>query len=302
MSVEVSIVDQVKRVGISDNVLESMYATYPDRPDLAVEQLIKFFEYKNYTIKTICKRVLPKIKKYLIAAGDFRQRGWGAEVTRILYDRYKSKIQEINLEYDRSVQPEKKEFIATIDHQKILNWAIATLKNESRWHRVSLALAVVSGRRMVEIHGEDRGFDIGNGIIIPIVNGREIDKVYNFPQTLIFSGQAKSRSRNDINFEIPVLCDPQLFIARWQSLPPERLNQDSTTVNRVISSAISTATKKLRPELGIKKYKDSRDIYITLVMKHFDRAYDLSEKERENLKGHILGHEIKIATSERYGK
>ena len=301
---EVTIIDLVRRSGISEDVLDRIYKTYSNSPNLAVEQICKFFESKEYTHKTICKTVLPKIKKYLTNVGDYRQKGWGLEVVNLLYSKYKETIQDINSEYDLIVNPDKKDRIRDLNSEAIVNWAIDTLENDDRWHRVSLALAVVSGRRMVEIHGENRDFEIGNGLITPIVNGRAIDKCYKFPQTLVFTGQAKTKSKDDLSFQIPVLCDPQLFINRWQNLPPERLNLTPTIVNKRVSTAISTATKKLRAELGLKSYKDSRDVYGDTVMNYFDRTYDLSSeaKDREILKGHILGHELKIASSERYGK
>lgn len=69
---EATIIDLVRRSGISDEVLNNLYATHPDSPDRAVEQIAKYFEFKNYTIKTVCKRILPQIKKYLLNVGDFR--------------------------------------------------------------------------------------------------------------------------------------------------------------------------------------------------------------------------------------
>ncbi len=299
---ETTIVDMVRRSGISSDVLDRIYSTYSDSPNLAVEQICKFLDSKQYTNKTICKTVLPKIKKYLTSIGDYRKKGWGLEVVDILYSKYNPTIKAINTEYDRLVNPEKKARVSDLNTDAIVNWAIETLKNDDRWHRVSLALAVVSGRRMVELHGENRHFEVGNGIITPIVNDRALDKTYQFPQTLVFTGQAKTKSKDDLSFQIPVLCEPQLFLERWNNLPPERLNLDPTIVNKRVSTLISNATKKLRASLGIKAYKDSRDIYSNMVMVYFDSTNDLSDKEREILKGHLLGHEMRIATSERYGK
>ena len=292
----------VRRSGITSEVLDWLYETYKDSPPAAVKQINQFISNKEYTIKTICKSVLPKIKKYLCGSSDYHLIAWGMEVSALLNQQYKKATDQINLEYDTIVNPQKQLFFENLDSSYIASWARETLENENgkKWHTISLALAIVSGRRMVEIHGENRFYECGNGIITPVVNGRQIDKSYNFPQTLTFVGQAKSKSRTHLKFQIPVLCDANLFLERISTLPPQRLNLDPTTVNKIISSAISTATKKLRKQLGIKSYKDSRDIYTNVVMGHFSRTYDLSEKEREILLGHILGHEIKIPTSERY--
>ncbi|MDJ0719072.1 MAG: protelomerase family protein [Prochloraceae cyanobacterium] len=292
----------VRRSGITSEVLDWLYETYKDSATGAVKQINQFISNKEYTIKTICKSVLPKIKKYLCGSSDYHKKAWGMEVSDLLNQQYKKVTDQINLEYDTIVNPQKQLFFESVDSSYIASWAIETLENENdkKWHRISLALAIVSGRRMLEIHGLARSYDCGNGVITPVVNGREIEKSYHFPQTLFFLGQAKTLTKNDLKFQIPVLCNAELFLERQSDLPPERLNLDPLAVNKTVSSAISSATKKLRKQLGIKSYKDSRDIYTNVTMSYFDRSYDLSEKEREILLGHILGHEIKIPTSERY--
>lgn len=130
---------------------------------------------------------------------------------------------------------------------------IDTLKS-SDWKRVSVALAIATGRRMAELHHVDTRFEY--------VNKNHV----KFTGQMKIKGSAADYFEKLPSYDIPVLIDAELVIKGHEWLKKNGKVVDSTkAVNRRYSGDLSDYLKLLKSKWGIEhelfKYKALRAIY-----------------------------------------
>jgi hypothetical protein len=228
--------------------------------------------------KTDSKRLRLMLEKVIITHPD--STNWCKEV----YQEYRALISSIdnktNKQYAKTVENYgTDETTRILDGKKILDWASdiidwAYVQTDliKGWQKVSLALAITSGRRMDEIHGNTQ---------YELVNANTIRSI----------GLAK-KEFEDYALESPCLVNAEKWITVINRLPESRRNQPNSTVNGTIRKAIEESIKlKTRPLFGIETYKDSRDFYISyLVTRDFPTSGYRSQLAYAKT---IIGHEAK---------
>jgi Telomere resolvase len=128
-----------------------------------------------------------------------------------------------------------------------------TLKS-SDWKRVSVALAIVTGRRMAELHHVDTRFEY-------------VDQSHvKFTGQMKIKGSAADYFEKLPSYDIPVLADAALVIKGHEWLKSNGKVVDSAkAVNRRYSGDLSDYLKLLKSKWGIEhslfKYKALRAIY-----------------------------------------
>ncbi|MGF1674874.1 MAG: protelomerase family protein [Rivularia sp. (in: cyanobacteria)] len=172
----------------------------------------------------------------------------------------------------------------TISFKPLHDFAVKVLSsldslNPSQWKRVSIALAIATGRRLAEIHQEKTNFEY-------------VDKQHvNFTGQLKVKGDAEEYFIKNPSYQIPVLVNAELVVKGHQWLKDnKKVVDDSRAVNRRYSGDISQAMKGLKISLNINHdfftYKGLRTIYAQTCNQIFnnnntDNALYLAE---------ILGH------------
>lgn len=203
-----------------------------------------------------------------------------------LYDEVRKQLQtisaEVNKEYGQKVEENDSiDNQLNLEGQKIIDWCNETLKDfingdkKVTWHKVSLALALTSGRRMDEIHGDISSYEIG------------------FPETYLRSIGLSKKPEDDMAvLNAPCLVDVDLWLEAFAKLPEDRKGLTNAKVNGVISSAISDTLKRgTYTYLGLTKYKDARDFYIAYLIDTFYQK-SLHGSEIRFIK-QFLGHDSK---------
>jgi hypothetical protein len=180
-----------------------------------------------------------------------------------------------------------------LDGQKILSWAseiIQTVADKGEvlnrgWYPLSLALALTSGRRMDEIHGETIHTDKG------------VNRYYELQGDKVFISQLAKNPENT-SFVFSPLVDAETWLKAHQCLPENAIGLTEDKVNKIISSNISKSPtmKKVYEDLGLKSFKDSRDFYIVYrlateykagLSKQYDRESDFVQS--------VIGHNSKAS-------
>jgi hypothetical protein len=228
--------------------------------------------------KTDSKRLRLMLEKVRVTHQD--SSSWCDEV----YQQYREIIAPIdnktNKEYSKTVENYgTPETTTTLDGKKILNWAKEIIEwaytqpnLDKGWQKVSLALALTSGRRMAEIHGTTQYEAVDSN-------------------TLRSIGLAK-KQEDDFALNSVCLVDAEKWLAVINKLPEARRNQENSRVNALVRKLIEESLKpKIYKDLGIESYKDSRDFYISyLVTRDFPTSGFRSQLAFVKT---IIGHEAK---------
>lgn len=166
-----------------------------------------------------------------------------------------------------------REAIDTLDSRAIVDWAISNLTND-KYIIKGLALAVLSGRRMIEIYGDTQyqSFSVG-------IRAKGLAK--------------KSDNQNDECIFIP-LCDRTLWLKSLKSLESigKRL-LDKKQVNGSISKLTSRHFPKHLQELKVEKFKDCRDVYAAIVY----QTFQLVARDSIPFTKAVMGHETQESTA-----
>lgn len=159
-----------------------------------------------------------------------------------------------------------------IDSPKVIAWAVENLESPAEYNR-AIALAILSGRRMVEIFGTAVYSKRDNLIHM---DGLAKRKGVNSPSTCTF---------------VP-LCDVDSWLASIAKLKrgytPERVNGN-------ISAYISRGCKPLFQSLGINKFKDTRDVYVGVIVATY-LADGVNETAAVLKTSKFMGHEGLVTT------
>lgn len=184
---------------------------------------------------------------------------------------------------ERRLAQRKKEK-ETISFKPLHDFAVAALQNLDKfkpadWKRVSIALAIASGRRLAEIHQESTKFDY-------------VDQWHvNFAGQLKVKGDAAEYFEQNPSYKIPVLVDASLVIKAHQWLKDnDKVVENPKAVNRRYSGDISDAVKILKARLGIQHefftYKGLREIYAQVC----NDVFNSGDSDNTLYLAQILGH------------
>lgn len=179
--------------------------------------------------------------------------------------------------------------------KEIINRAIELL-DDQYYSNVAAGLLLLSGRRPIEI--------LKVGEFEPLK-----DRLY-------FTGQAKTKGREDVpeGYEIPVLCNPELFVDAFDRLRmlKDCRNMSNENVNRNVQNKVVEKIKKkfspLCPEIN--SCSDLRKVYGAVCIfkyKHLNQIRWIAKGKRNPayaaLLRNILGHgEDDVTTAQSYEK
>lgn len=155
----------------------------------------------------------------------------------------------------------------------VLGWAEAVLRDpRAPWEALSMAIALASGRRQSEVHGEGSWQKLSE-------------------RSILFDGQAKLKGRDPFSYEIPTLLDADLVLAGRQRLiqlgkAPRSPVQVNQSIARMMSTWLKAHTIPGTERLESLTYKGSRDIYESIA-KRLLKPAGISDIE---FVAQILGH------------
>jgi len=210
------------------------------------------------------------------------------------------------------------EAAVAIDPTQALQWAYEVLEDPfiRRWQDVSIALALVTGRRQAEIHSTGK-FKSALGQDRP-----EILSAVPDTHLLQFYGQLKSH-RRAASFLIPTLVPAEMVLQGFAALKasdPSRIYAPTETgdgllmpakeVNKVIASNLSKGHidsfydiyfpliqnhEHEGKEIKVRTYHRIRDIYGKCAIASFESGRGFARDEKRFLKT-VLGHTTDIAS------
>lgn len=281
-----SAVESLELYGKFDINIEFIQDTYIKglSPEEVSEIIFEKLITGNYKDSTIAKTKMKQIRIILnaLAITNEEVRKWTDKLYDLLRDQVSKYHHKTNKEYAQKVEEYgTPDTIRKIKGNKVINWCNEVIdwayKQDSldrKWHKVSFALALTSGRRMDEIHGDTK-YEIAEN------------------QTLRATGLSKKLDEN-FTHESPCLIDANKWLAVLNKLPENVRNQENIRVNQTIRPAMSNSLKPIWDELGFKSYKDARDFYVSyLIARDYKKTVDGSEI---NFAKKLLGHEAKKQT------
>lgn len=184
---------------------------------------------------------------------------------------------------ERRVAQRKKEK-ETISFKPLYDFAVATLSKIDElkprdWKRVSVSLAIVTGRRLAEVHRSATKFEY-------------VDKFHvSFTGQLKTKGEAAEYFAENPSYEIPVLIDAKLVVKAHQWLKDNsKVVDTSDAANRRYSGDLSDFVKILKSKWGIQHqfftYKGLRAIYASVC----NQIFNNNDTDNELYLAQILGH------------
>lgn len=184
---------------------------------------------------------------------------------------------------ERRVAQRKKEK-ETISFKPLYDFAVATLSKIDElkprdWKRVSVSLALVTGRRLAEIHRSVTKFEYVNSHTV------------SFTGQLKTKGEAAEYFAENPSYEIPVLIDANLVVKAHQWLKDNsKVVDTSDAANRRYSGDLSDFVKILKGKWGIQHqfftYKGLRAIYASVC----NQIFHHNDTDNELYLAQILGH------------
>jgi hypothetical protein len=181
-----------------------------------------------------------------------------------------------------------------MDGDYVLNWAVKTIKNALQlpnskilrgWYELSLALAITSGRRMEEIHGET----------VHISKG--ITRYYALEGNQVYISQlAKSDEKTSFKFT-PIGVSSEDWFKAFNKLPDTALGLTEDKVNKTICTNIAKSLRKKEvfEELNFESYKSSRDFYVAYrIAREYQKGITAYNNESDFVQS-IIGHDSKMA-------
>jgi hypothetical protein len=176
----------------------------------------------------------------------------------------------------------------------VLDWAVKTIKialslENSKilrgWYELSLALAITSGRRMEEIHGET----------VHISKG--ITRYYSLEGNQVFISQlAKSDENTSFKF-LPIGISSEDWLNGFNKLPDSALKLTEDKVNKTICTNIAKSLRKKQvfKDLNFESYKSSRDFYVAYrIATEYQKGKTNYNNEADFVQS-IIGHDSKMA-------
>jgi integrase len=139
-------------------------------------------------------------------------------------------------------------------------------------HDLMIGLAFATGRRCIEV---------AKGAIEPT----------DQPNSVLFSGQVKTKNKKDTNpYIIPILLPVDRVLAAWakvRTLKPLWAKSSNRDVTNSICLIVNRKTKKYFGLFGLFQFKDLRAVYACICYEKFAKNTTLSETKYYST---ILGH------------
>lgn len=184
---------------------------------------------------------------------------------------------------ERRVAQRKKEK-ETVSFKPLYDFAVATISKIDElkprdWKRVSVSLAIVTGRRLAEVHRSFTKFEY-------------IDESHvSFTGQLKAKGDAAEYFAQNPSYEIPVLVNAKLVCKAHQWLKDNsKVVDTSDAANRRYSGDLSDFVKVLKSKWDIKHefftYKGLRAIYANVC----NQVFNGNDTDNELYLAQILGH------------
>lgn len=243
-------------------------------------------ELKHRTPKSIVKTGIPWLLNCLKLHPESSQFQSEIENLKSLtYKHYEELQQEVNNDNKVNVSKHNRDQ-KTIREGIVLDFAKKVLRNGSAdWRLTTLAIALVTGRRMAEILGNHSAYSVRDNESINFKGilkgkGRIVyvqDDGYLMPDDLV---QTELRKGNALELvplieaEVKVLCldDPQVIVEAWQRLDEEgKRNVEPENINTRYAKELirlPVEGKLMYSQSGLEKFKDSRDFYAAYLANH----------------------------------
>lgn len=217
-----------------------------------VDEVEKSIMLGGFADTTIVKTLMPDVVKTINQHYQGTDKGFVVTELRRKFNRINKQVNEAS-HAQVVVQSNNRKPIKFEKLERFINKLTLDISKLS-WKELSVCLAFATGRRMAEVHGAGTSFSI-------------CDK----PGFLTFKGQLKTKGRGELEaYDIPSLLEPELVLRMHEKLKMlGKADYMPEDVNRMLSKELST---RLTPELqemyqkvGIKSYKDLRDIYASKI-------------------------------------
>jgi hypothetical protein len=245
----------------------------PNAPESVAKVLYDLCQKQNYAQITIAKEQSKRLKLILDDMSDeltyeFRDRLYKQWIECVRHIHIARRIEDEARVLSYATKAER-----TIDAtESVIQWAMDNLHNDKRIYQQSIALSILSGRRMVEIHGDVSTYTKGNvGVII--------------------KGLAK-KSTDDATAEFIPLCDVDEFLDVINSY--SKRGYSARQVNKNIGGTISKQYPIFLKDLNIEKYKDCRDFYAAVMYESFKFV---GAREPKTFVKKCMGHDSEEATN-----
>jgi hypothetical protein len=292
----VAAIELMGDVGFSPEMISTGYANGLT-PKQVSEVLITKLEQGNYSASTISKTKTKQIRQILnkISIENPDSTEWTDKVYEYI-KAYAAKFHhEVNLNYGEKVENiGTGETMRHIAGEPVIEWCRETIELaltsdnlERTWHKLSLALAISSGRRMDEIHGDGTTFKVLD------VN------------TIETTGLSKKKETDYVHVS-PCLVDAYKWFQAYNKLPEKRRNLPNNVVNSRVAASLTESLKTRTKDNVIEQlfgsddehfkasYKTSRDFYVAyLITTKFNRIQHGTEI---NYAKSLLGHSAKRQT------
>ena len=266
----VKIANALEAMGESDLSYAPIQACYLG--DLNAKEAAKLIYdrimVQKHTDTTVAKTKPKQLRKILakLKLIEPQSQQWAEDLYQHFLNLIKPIADKVNDNYTQTNESRTVENFKRVDGDAIAQWAADVLEyaasdenSDSSWHKVSLALAITSGRRQSEIHGTTQ---------YELVDSKTIRAI----------GLAKKKTE-DYELEFQPISDAETWLKALKNLPENRRNQDKSKINGTIRKAISDTIGSKINELGFSSYKDSRDFYINY---HLDRNYNRQKHGAES--------------------
>jgi len=213
--------------------------------DYPKEMIIKAIvdNFYGLAVSTIASE-LSWVRRFLAANPEYPH---ARDLNEWSYDFGKPYSLAKNKDTDENLR-EKLEVVKPIKESLVSDW-VQSRKTSTKWEDISIIIAICTGRRMIEIHG-DATFE-------------PVDE-----KTIHFIGQAKKRytvrEAGEDGYDIPVIYlsakEISVLVAKLETLGKRIENPDSKIVNRTFSMPLS------RHPSPLTQYKEARDYYAAYLV------------------------------------
>jgi len=249
---------EVSRQALTADVMEKMR-------DLHIEVIIKnLIKNLDGLAPSTVASEMTWLRNFLAAHNDYPHAG---ELNVWSYDFGRPFSIAKNKEQNKRLNKQLED-IKDIRVDLVRDW-VEKYKNSDKWQDISYVIALCTGRRMIEIHGD--------ATFVPVAE----DKIH-------FTGQAKKRGEDrilpDEGFEIPVIFisakEVSKLIEKLETLDKRVENPDSKLVNKLFSMSLSRHPKP------VKEYKEARDFYAAYLIENGYNGNTLPAKYLTRVLGH----------------
>lgn len=246
-----SILEDLEEGGFSSDLLGELIQNLRGK-ELA-DALYSALVTGRYTDNTIAKNYAPSIVK--VIKTNYQHTDL-PEVIRHFHNLVKPHRERAN-QVCKKVVAEKCSNRTPIRYRVLIDFAEKVLLNpqDYGWKHLSYALAIATGRRCAEVHGEATRFWIDGG-------------------DLWFVGQLKTKGRGEVPaYPIISLVAPELVIRGWERLRElGKASYSPRDVHKKLAKPLSSELPKdivdLKREAGVRQYKDLRDVYAAKILEY----------------------------------